>query len=243
MVLVPVETALGLSNEPSWLDGYGWLSAPATRSLLVDAELRQVCAQSRTGVVVDLAERAVRPPPTPDGVRHALLDMVQREWTLTDLPTRSEPQHDPSEPLSTFVRLRDRTCDGPIGTQVTAARCDLDHDRPWPDGPTAAWNLVARSRRTHGLKHYGWTPLRTRTSTIWCSPAGQLVEVPHARSVPPGIDTDPHQAPVLPLPEALAAVDREALAPAADHPPWLPAEEVDREPEWTWLQDDAACPF
>jgi predicted transcriptional regulator len=44
-----VETASGLSNEPAWLDGYGWISAPTSRQLLVDAELRRLCAQTGTG--------------------------------------------------------------------------------------------------------------------------------------------------------------------------------------------------
>ena len=40
VVVVPVETASGLSDEPAWLDGYGWLDAPMSRVLLPDAELR-----------------------------------------------------------------------------------------------------------------------------------------------------------------------------------------------------------
>lgn len=147
-ITVPVETALGLSNEPGWVEGYGWLSAPACRLLLVDAELRRVCVQAGTGQVVDVAEQDVRPPPTTTGLRHALLDMVVDDITLTGAAGRVEDRHDPSVSLRELVELRDRYCDGPTGGMKPASACELDHERPWPHGPTAAWNLVARATRT-----------------------------------------------------------------------------------------------
>ncbi len=233
MIRVPVETALGLSNEPAWLDGYGWIDAPTARDLLVDAELRQVCVQSSSGALVDLAPADVRPPPTPTGVRDALLGMVGDDLVLGDLAFRHEHQHDPSDPLSLFVELRDVSCDGPTGARIPAARCDLDHDVPYPQGPTAAWNLVARSRRTHGLKHLGWTPLRTAESTLWASPCGQLVEVPRQLDPPPGVDGGCGcgwcQDPTLPDPDALALTDREART----------ANRPDEVPSLSWLRRSA----
>jgi hypothetical protein len=89
MIVVPVETALGSSNDPAWLDGYGWLDAPSSRQLLVDAELRRVCAHSGSRQLVDLADRDRRPTPTPDGVRGALLELVGNPITLTDVPWRT----------------------------------------------------------------------------------------------------------------------------------------------------------
>ena len=98
---------------------------------------------------------------------------------------------------------------------------------------------MARAQRTHQLKHYGWTPLRTPTSTIWFSPAGQVVEVPRHQQPPPGADDD-----VLALPDAdaLADMDRAQLAPRTDddHRPWLPHAERDRT-EWAWI--DPEPPF
>ena len=250
MVVVPVETALGLSNEPAWLDGYGWLDAPTSRQLLVDAELRRVCAQTRTGQLVDLAASDVRPPPTPGGVRRALLDMVSTDVTVSDLPWRREPGHDPSELLRTFVTLRDQGCDGPTQTQTPASRCELDHDRPHPHGPTAAWNLAARATRTHQLKHFGWTPLRTATGTVWTSPSGQLVEVPHQHRPPPGADAERWGGreggePTLPDPDELDRVDRYQLRARDDDdlPPWLPVGEQDPPVEWTCLGHGAGAPF
>jgi len=243
-VVVPVETALGLSSEPGWLQGYGFLSAPTCRLLLVDAELRRVCAQAGTGQLLDLADRAVRPPPSPAGVRGALLDLVLADVTLTGLADRVEPDHDPSGPLREFVLLRDRGDDGPTGARTPARGCHLDHDVPYPHGPTAAWNLAVRGQRTHQLKHYGWIPLRTPTTTIWTSPAGQLIEVPRHNAGPPGIDPDRLGQASLPGPDELDLLDRAQLeAPTDDHPPWLPASERDTT-TWTWLlgnDDDIAC--
>ena len=244
-IVVPVETALGLSNEPGWLAGYGFVSAPTCRLLLVDAQLRRVCAQAGTGQVVDLADRAFRPPPSPAGVRAALLDLVLADVTLSGIADRVEPDHDPSASLRELVELRDRGDDGPTGTRTPAVGCHLDHTVPYPHGPTAAWNLAVRGRRTHQLKHYGWIPLRTPTTTIWTSPAGQLIEVPRHTTPPPGIDPDQHgqvQA-SLPDPDELDLLDRAQLeAPTDDHPPWLPDSERDTT-TWTWLgsNDDIAC--
>jgi hypothetical protein len=235
VVVVPVETALGLSNEPAWLDGYGWMDAPSARLLLPDAELRELCVDGPTGQVLDLAARDVRPPPTPDGVRKALVDMVTGETVMTDVGWRVEPEHDPSEPLRELLGLRDRACDGPTQPRSRRATCDLDHDRPHPHGPTAAWNLVSRSRRTHQLKHYGWTATRSPVGTTWTSPAGQVVAVPaHVRPAP-GVDADrcggtgrtdrtAHTGRPTLLPDAdeLARVDADQLTPVTERPPVLP---------------------
>jgi hypothetical protein len=249
---VPVETALGLANEPGWMDGYGWLSAPTCRLLLIDAELRRLCVQSATGQLVQVDDQLARPEASPAGVRRSVLDMVLDDVTLGRDPTgppglppqdaawRVEPQHDPSIALARFVRLRDRVCDGPTQNWVPAARADLDHESAYPDGPTAAWNLAARGRRTHLLKHYGWTPLRTPISTIWISPAGQTIEVDRLQPAPPGVDqdTDGWQGPVsLPDPDQLHRLDVDQLtAPDVDdRSPWIPREERPAPADWGWL--------
>jgi len=241
-VTVPVETSLGLSNEPGWLDGYGWISAPTCRLLLVDAELRRICVHADTGHIVDVADSDVRPPPTFTGLRHALVDMVTDDITLSRAAGRVEEQHDPSPPLRELVELRDRFDDGPTGTRKRASACELDHDTPWPIGPTAAWNLVARATRTHQLKHHGWTPLRTPTSTFWFTPAGQVVEVPRHLQPPPGIDGGEDVQ--LPDADALATTDLAQLQPCADEDrrPWLTGLPRDHT-EWKWCDSDAEPPF
>ena len=212
LVHVPVTTLLGLDDEPGYLQGYGWLSAPQCRQLLPLAELRQVCT-TEDGRVLDLAERPVRPEPTPTGMRYALSDMSRTPFDLTTSAWASAQTHDPTPAMAELVRVRDRTCDGPLGTAVTARRCDLDHDRPWPAGPTAAWNLAARSRRAHRLKHAGWTPARTTTGTRWTSPAGQSAPTTDHRQPHPPLD--PHAR--LPDPDQLHHLEAELLRPPTEH--------------------------
>jgi len=121
LVHVPVTTALGLSNEPGWLEGCGWISAPQIRQLMPVAELRQVCTTD-TGQVVDLADRATRPAPTPAGVRAALIEMATQPFAITDKTWRTEPRHDPSAAMDEFVAVRDRFCDGPTQSRVRGLR-------------------------------------------------------------------------------------------------------------------------
>jgi hypothetical protein len=104
--------------------------------------------------------------------------MVLTPHDLRDVVVDSQPRHDPSPALGAFVDARDRFCDGPTGTRVPAARTDRDHDTAWPDGPTAAWNLISRAGRTHQLKHAGWRPVRDGAGTTWTSPAGQVIHAP-----------------------------------------------------------------
>jgi hypothetical protein len=203
-ITVPAATALGLADEPGWLDGYGWISAPLSRSLLTAAELRKACVAPHSGQLLDLADRVHRPPPTPDGLRRALSDMVLTPHVLRPTATDSQPQHDPSPSLEALVHARDRWCDGPTGTRTPARRTDKDHEQPWPAGPTRPSNLVSRSARTHQLKHAGWTPGRDATGTTWTSPAGQTAHVPRHDHPPPPLP--PGVAP--PDPDTLAASDR-----------------------------------
>lgn len=217
LIHLPVTTALGLDNEPGWLAGYGWVSAPQCRQWLTIAELRQVCV-GRDGFVLDTADHVARPAPTPKGVRDALLAMVRDPGEVTEKTWRVEPHHDPSPSLARFVEIRDGYCDGPTGTRVPAPRCDNDHERPYPDGPTAAWNIKNRARRTHLLKHGGWMPVRTADSTLWFSPAGQVVEVPHHTGPPPEVADDAE----LPDPDQLHDLEAELLQPPGwdEHPPF-----------------------
>ncbi len=60
----------------------------------------------------------------------------------------------PPPRLRAHVSARDHSCRGP-GCQIPATSCDLDHDHPWPAGPTSAGNLSAKHRRHHNLKTTG----------------------------------------------------------------------------------------
>jgi hypothetical protein len=86
----------------------------------------------------------------------------------------------PAAPVARLVRLRDRHCAFP-GCAMPAARCDLDHARPFdhqaPEagGVTMPQNLQALCRRHHRLKTAGlWSVERDAATdrARWTSPSG-----------------------------------------------------------------------
>ena len=223
IITVPVETALGLSNEPAWLDGYGWLDAPTSRLLLPDAELRQLSIDGPTGQVLDLAARDVRPPPTPTGVRHALLDLTTHPVEASDIGWRTEPEHDPSQPLTDLVhaarphlRRPDPTPQPrphlrPRPQPTPPARTDrrLEPHRPQPPHPPA--QALRLDPHPHRHRHHLDQPRRP------------------GRRHPPPPPTHPRHRPrphpppaTLPDPDQLAAIDTDQLTPTTDRPPVLP---------------------
>ena len=216
-VQVPVTTALGLSDEPGWLDGHGWISAPTVRQLLPVAELRQVCTDARSGRLVDLAEQVVRPALDPAAVSAALLDMATHPFEITDTAWQTQPQHDPGDRLARVRRAPRPAVRRP---DRRPGRRPPRPPRPRRAAPRRADRRLEPRRprgRTHVLKHRGWTPVRTLSSTLWFSPAGQVVDVPfHTEPLDP-VESAAH----VPDPVALHALEAELLRPptADDLPP------------------------
>ncbi|WP_157557719.1 HNH endonuclease signature motif containing protein [Intrasporangium oryzae] len=66
----------------------------------------------------------------------------------------STESYTPTAAMVAAVRARDGVCRGP-GCEVPAGRCDLDHEVPWPAGPTTLANLHAKHRRCHNTKTSG----------------------------------------------------------------------------------------
>jgi hypothetical protein len=64
----------------------------------------------------------------------------------------------PGARLDRYVRARDRRCRFPGCRRPVPRSGELDHDRPWPDGPTGAANLVGYCTSHHRGKHQapGW---------------------------------------------------------------------------------------
>jgi hypothetical protein len=71
------------------------------------------------------------------------------------------------------VKAAVRTCTAP-GCIRPAHACDLDHVKPFPQGPTSADNLGPACRHHHNLKTAGgWTVEQTGPNTyIWAGPSG-----------------------------------------------------------------------
>ena len=69
----------------------------------------------------------------------------------------STHRYRPTQAMADTVAALDGVCRAP-GCTTTADRCDIDHSRPWPVGPTAVANLSAKHRRHHNHKTRGtWT--------------------------------------------------------------------------------------
>lgn len=56
--------------------------------------------------------------------------------------------------LAVALRFRDGVCQAP-GCMVPSERCDIDHRKPFPEGPTGATNLGPLCRRHHIFKSHG----------------------------------------------------------------------------------------
>ncbi|MFN2522101.1 MAG: DUF222 domain-containing protein, partial [Mycobacteriales bacterium] len=183
-VHVPVTTVLERGRQPGFVDGYGEISAEHVRLLRPHASLRCLYVDATTGTPVDEGAELLPPAADVEAVRERVAHMLQ-PIVHADVV---EPQHDPSAGLARLVDLRDRHCSG-VGCSST--RCDRDHLRAWPEGPTAADNLGLKSRRCHRAKHNGWTMVRHPDGSVtWTSPLGRVYRRPSPH-VPPELPSSP----------------------------------------------------
>lgn len=97
---------------------------------------------------------------------------------LPRLPPLTTYRYEPTAAIVRHVHAAAPTCSF-YDCGRPAARCDLDHDDPWPRGPTSVTNLDPKCRRHHQAKTHGVvrTELCTgesgcRRSVTWTLPSG-----------------------------------------------------------------------
>ena len=97
--------------------------------------------------------------------------------------TLDTTRYQPTAAMRAHVIARDHDCRGPDCT-VPASRADLDHDTPWPVGPTHPGNLSAKHRRHHQHKtSRQWQARRDDDTDLitWQTRAGRTyLSAPHA---------------------------------------------------------------
>lgn len=90
-------------------------------------------------------------------------------------------RYSPNSLLRDFIRARDPLCTFP-GCTAQSQRTQLDHIRPWPEGPTSSANLHALCQHHHNLKTHGYWQVRRDDddgSTHWRSPHGLDATTPN----------------------------------------------------------------
>ncbi|WEV78616.1 hypothetical protein O9K63_02120 [Janibacter cremeus] len=147
-----VPTTFGPDGPPSWISGcdipgIGYIPPDAVAAIVSNLETK---------------------------VSRALLDA--RTGTLVET---SNPRYVVTDSMREFVAARDEVCRmwgcnrrAWRGALMPAA--DLDHARPWPEGPSSPRNLSGLCRHHHLLKHSErWTHvLHPDGTTEWISPGG-----------------------------------------------------------------------
>jgi hypothetical protein len=86
----------------------------------------------------------------------------------------STTTYQPTATIRALVEAVDGTCRGP-GCTIPAARCDLDHDTPWPHGPTDVANLTSKHRQHHNTRTHGhWHATRDEHARVhWRTTTGR----------------------------------------------------------------------
>jgi hypothetical protein len=87
----------------------------------------------------------------------------------------SRPGYRPTAAMVEHVMAVDGTCRGP-GCTVPATLCDVDHDIPYPQGPTEVSNLTDKHRQHHRIRTAGfWRAVRDPhdARVTWRTSAGR----------------------------------------------------------------------
>jgi Domain of unknown function (DUF222)/HNH endonuclease len=187
-VTVPVETAVGVGDQPGGLAGYGPIPGSMARRLAAGAAAaghRDRAAQSSS---VGAAAGKTAAASDPVSVRPCA--SASQRTAVSQVAAVGATAYTPSAALADLVRVRDVTCRFP-GCRQPAARCDLDHVVPWPTGPTTAANLAALCRHHHRMKHQTEWSVRTGPGAelVWTAPSSHT----YVSNPPYPAEQEPHR--------------------------------------------------
>jgi hypothetical protein len=119
----------------------------------------QVLVVDRTGALAHVVRFDPRASSQVCGSRASLTAAVRE--ALTAAPELSTAVYEPSEGIARHVRAEAPTCSF-YDCGRRSLDSDIDHDTPWPRGPTCVTNLDPKCRRHHNLKTTGLVATRLR---------------------------------------------------------------------------------
>jgi hypothetical protein len=194
---IPLATWQGRSEAPGEADGFGPLDGDDARDLAAAAARHSRTRWCVTVVNPDgtaaahgclpgrhpppgLASPAVAsdpslpsagPPLFPPGPDIPMIPVARGPCDHA----RAETGYHHSRRLTHLIRARNGRCTAP-GCSRPAARCDLDHTRPWDQGgPTCECNLAPLCRHHHRCKQAeGWQLTQPEPGVlVWRTPSGR----------------------------------------------------------------------
>jgi hypothetical protein len=177
-IVVPFSTAAGGDLELAEIPGLGPILPATARDLLDQADSIAQIAVDQDGHVIAAGDPLHRPDPqqrpAPEPEPAPTEPVVER-WLRAEPPDRRYTQalDQLAQPpvardltgsgyrwprrLERYLKTRDRSCVFPGCNRL---RVDLDHQIPWPIGPTSADNGECLCRRHHRAKHTVFTVRR-----------------------------------------------------------------------------------
>jgi hypothetical protein len=196
---IPLATYQGRSETPGQADGFGLLDGDDARDLAAAAArhprtrwcltvvnpdgtaVAHGCLPGRhppPGLAAPGLDGAPGPAPPGTGPPLSPPALNVRMIPVARGPcnhARAETSYHPSRTLAHLIRARNATCTAP-GCTRPAARCDLDHTRPWDQGgPTCQCNLAPLCRHHHRCKQAeGWQLEQPEPGVLlWRTPSGR----------------------------------------------------------------------
>jgi hypothetical protein len=152
-----------LLGKPSNVQAHIYVTVPITMLLGLDNQPGELAGYGP--ITADLVREIAG-----DATWHRLLTDPE-SGALLDFGTKT---YRPPAALRRFIKARDKTCRTP-GCMQPADRCDIDHTKPFPEGPTSPCNCGLTCRRHHRMKqHPDWNLAQPTPGTfVLTTPTGR----------------------------------------------------------------------